>query len=279
MRLAPDTNLLCYPSTRTLLHGIALERDITLVVLPEVLEETCRRLRAIERGRIVDFFEAGTNLDDARQGEIVERAADQANAWFIDEIKREDTAYSAPENDWESAVKAVRIAKNLPRNIVPEAPPSPEGDALIIAQALVHKATVLSTNNLRTIEHELANKWVRKVTGVDDDLLLSPDETMRLLAKGDWRRVAHWIAMYNSRVYMRPAGERRRAFADSLKALDGGGFRESVLRSGWVLRTDQAFQSAMLAPIRAGTEVEAMIRRSEARLAEATRSLLVDFDL
>ena len=52
MRLALDTNLISHRTPRELLHGVAIEREFPLVVLPEVLEETLVRVRKVEERRV-----------------------------------------------------------------------------------------------------------------------------------------------------------------------------------------------------------------------------------
>ena len=265
MRLAPDTNLLSFPSTRTLLHAVALANDMEVIVLPEVMDETLRRLRAVEADRAASAFKGQSNLDEDRQQLIVERVIDAAQTWFMNEIHRSDTAYRAVENTWKLGSQAILLAKNLPKGIVPEAPPVPEGDALILAQAVVHDATVLSTNNLRSIDHDLANEWARRVTGRTSDLVLSPDQTMERLSDGDWGRVARWVACYSARVGELPVGKRRGAIEASLRALEGGGFHETARRTRWAEKTNADFQSAIQAGLQEEPDATRRAHDSEAR--------------
>ena len=162
MILAPDTNLLLYPTPRTLLHAIAIEQGHEILVLPEVYDEVMRGIRITQAEKAQDIFKGLSNLGSDRESEIAERMIASAQDWFTSELEHEDTAYRRAEQTWQQAANAARIVRALPSGIAAPMPEPPSGDPLILAQALVHEATLLSTNNLNTIDHEQANAWARK---------------------------------------------------------------------------------------------------------------------
>ena len=240
MRLALDTNLISHRTPRELLHGVAIEREFPLVVLPEVLEETLVRVRKVEERRVDRLLAEDARWNDERMEEFRTAAGRAALDWWLEEIEHSETAYVRVEETVSDARAARRIASNLPSGIVERAPPEPEGDALIIAQAIVYGAHLLSTNNLQSIDHENANRWARSMTQSEGELIQAPDNTLRSLADGDRTQICRWAIGYGGANRMQGGESRWRRDCDRMvSALKGAGFDRTSGWLSWALRTSQ----------------------------------------
>ena len=243
IRLAPDTNLLVYRASRELLHGISLASGIALVVLPQVMLETRRRIRTVEEGYISKALQSDTRWDDAHKARIMLAAGQGADDWFVDEVQRDGNAYTTVDQSLDQTWATRRMATSLPPGVVRHNPPEAEGDPLIIAEALVHNVTLLSTNNLRTINHELANEWARTVSRSNSKLVHTPDETLAVLSEGDWKHVMRWTIAYGgTRLVERTEDRWREAFEATIGMVRGAGFGDTAERMAWFHETEPAFE-------------------------------------
>ncbi len=189
--VAVDSNLLRYPTTRRLLHGIALETDTPLYILPEVHRELIDRAGLVrsELGRLKRRM--------AKQGraadEFVFRPAirDAVATWYED-LQRERT----------------------------------DGDPIVIAQAIHYRIPLLSSNNLKTIDHAQCNEWIRH-KGFNGPAVSTPSETIALLSNRDTEVAYHWLLTHATNQVFENEPENRREFARALAVLNDGGFKET----------------------------------------------------
>ncbi len=271
MLLAPDTNLLLRPTPRTLLHAIALEQGHELLILPEVLDEVTRGIRITQAERAQELFQGRSNLGEGAQSEIAERMMASAQQWFRAELDREDTAYRRVEQTWQQAANAARIVRSLPSGIAAPVPDPPAGDPLILAQALIHGATLLSTNNLNTIDHERANAWARTVLGDGRDFILSPDLTLRRLSGGSPERIGAWVASHVTRAHELPMRQRRGALRRTADALHGAGFADTARLVRWLEKTSAEFRRHVEADRSPAPQATLGAQGSEARLRASVK--------
>ena len=267
--LAPDTNLLAYETGRRLLHGISIEVGYELAVLPEVYVEVRRRMSRIEESRWIDRLDRDPRFEDTAKQRIVEAAADGAGAAFDAELAAPDNAYLPLKETLSQGWQARRIAHNLPLGLVRNDLSSIEGDPLILAQAVIFGVALLSTNNLRTIDHNAVNEWASGQIGRNKRLVYSPDETLEELSEESRETRYRWTIAYG----MRPSGGDeavcRSEYEGCLDRLYGAGFQRTVGEARWEYETDAAFMGTLSAALeREGVEAAT---RSETRLAQGAR--------
>ena len=278
MLLAPDTNLLLYPTPRTLLHAIAIEQGHEILILPEVYDEVMRGIRITQAEKARDIFKGLSNLGSDQQSEIAERMIASAQDWFVSELEHEDTVYRRVVQTWQQAANAARIVRTLPSGVAAPMPEPPSGDPLILAQALIHEATLLSTNNLSTIDHEQANAWVRKVLGENREFILSPDLTLLRLSGDSHQKVGAWVLPHVTRTQELPMRRRRGAFWSTADALHGAGFIETARRLRWMEKTSADFREQITANRSSHPHATRVVKESEARLRQSTKNILASIE-
>lgn len=281
IRLAPDTNLLAYRTPRQFLHGISLANNIELVVLPEVLAETKRRLRAAMQPRLIKALRANESLDDKARERILLAAGDAVEHWFVNEISRSDNAYSPTKASETDALDALEIAATLPSGILRQTHREASGDPLIIAQAVVHNVHLLSTNNLKTIDHEKANEWASQFTqGMGGQLIHTPDETINALARGDRERVARWVISYaGARPDKRADGRWQDTFETAIDSIRRAGFRNTAEKMSWLHTTTPdypAFDNVIRVAMEESQRTFTLALNSERRRADRVREAMVE---
>ena len=120
--------------------------------------------------------------------------------------------------------------------------PENNGDRLILAQAAVCDATLLSTNNLRTIYHKAANEWFRKTIGTNHQVAHTPDETITALSKGNLTTQYHWTLTYGERwtseKLQRDENAMRTIYEESLDRAKGAGFIEIADTARWTYENE-----------------------------------------
>ena len=278
MILAPDADLLLYPTVRTLLHAIAVEQGHEILVLPEVYDEVMRGIRITQAEKAQDIFKGLSNLGSDRESEIAERMIASAQDWFTSELEHEETGYRRAEQTWQQAANAARIVRALPSGIAAPMPEPPSGDPLILAQALVHEATLLSTNNLNTIDHEQANAWAREVLGENRDFILSPDLTLQRLSGGSNQKVGAWVLSHVTRTHELPMQKRRGAIWKTADALHGAGFVETARNLRWMEKTSADFRQQITADRSSHPQATQAAQESEARLRQSTKNILASVE-
>ncbi|MDE0271937.1 MAG: hypothetical protein OXH92_18460 [Bryobacterales bacterium] len=278
MLLAPDTNLLLHPTPRTLLHAVAIEQGHEILVLPEVYDEVMRGIRLTQAEKAQDIFKGLSNLGPDQQSEIAERMIASAQDWFTSELDHEETAYRRTAQTWQQAANAARMVRALPSGIAAPMPEPPSGDPLILAQALIHEATLLSTNNLNTIDHEQANAWARKVLGENRDFILSPDLTLQRLSGDSHQKVGAWVLSHVTRTHELPMRKRRGALWNTADALHGAGFIETARRLRWMEKTSADFRQQITADQSSHPQATRVAQESEARLRQSTKNILASIE-
>ena len=241
--LALDTNLLAYPSSRRLLHGVALETGVSLVVLPEVYNETARRVGLIAGRHWEDELEADSRYADSDKQRIVDAAAEGAREWFEGELARDESVFAPLRETLDQAWAARRIARNLPTDSIRRRDRLAEGDPLIIAQAITFDVALLSTSNLDTIHHERINEWASTL-GRNQRLLYLPDETLDGLAGDSRERIYEWTIAYGP-CQADPTDENacRQDYEDAVQRLVGAGFAKSARQAQWDYEQDDRFMT------------------------------------
>ena len=237
MKIALDTNLIAWETPRRLLHGIADERGLEITILPEVHDEAARWLVEEEEETWVDRIGEDSSYTVAQREQIVNAASKAAAQWFKEELDRTDTPWRRQEATFEQAVKARRIARNLPTGVVKRGGIVARGDRLVIAQAAIHGVTVLATNNLKSIDHERANNWFTDTLRVNHAVVLTPDDCVAELADGNMKTTYQWTIAYGERwaprVLQADEDTIRKAYEKCLDRLTGAGFEETAKQARW----------------------------------------------
>ena len=237
MKIALDTNLIAWETPRRLLHGIADETGFGITILPEVDQEATRWLVEKEEEAWFDRIGEDTSYTVAQREQIVNAASKAAAQWFKEELDRTDTPWRLQEETFEQGVRARRIARNLPAGVVRRGGIVARGDRLVIAQAAVHGVTVLATNNLKSIDHERANKWFTEKLRLNHAVVLTPDDCVTELADGNKKTTYQWTIAYGERWTsdVLAAGEDaiRQAYEECLDRLTGAGFEKTAQKARW----------------------------------------------
>ena len=276
VRLALDTNLLSYPASRRFLHGVALDTDSTIIVLPEVEVEATRVIAAVVRDSWEEALEddARYSLEDKQS--FAEAAAGEALSWFSDLLGKAN-AFVRPPSDAGAEVQARRIARSLPPDALEAASHRPWpliGDPLIVGQALVYDVDLLSTNNFKTIAHEIINEWAMR-RGRNKPLLYLPDDLVRTLFPRDMDHTYEWTLGFGPwEVAPDDALGSRRAYELALNHLSGAGFKSTASRAAWRYERDERFmdraRAASRSPAaRAAWSSEADLRERVSRRVSA----------
>ena len=237
MNFALDTQLLAYETPRRLLHGIAAEIDAGIIVLPEVKREVGERLKTNEQGRWIEQLLDDRRYSDEQRERIVREAGAAAGEWFADELARTDNRWAAQDETLREAWEARLIARNLPVGVVKRSGLEPEGDRLIVAQAAVYGVRLLTTNNLKTINHKEANAWFAQTVGANHNVVQTPDETLDELSGGSHTRIFQWTLAYaehwSAERIRRGEHVLRETYEDALERLKVAGFEQSVAIARW----------------------------------------------
>ena len=237
MNFALDTQLLAYETPRRLLHGIAAEIDAGIIVLPEVKREVGERLKTNEQGRWIEQLLDDRRYSDEQRERIVREAGAAAGEWFADELARTDNRWAAQDETLREAWEARLIARNLPVGVVKRSGLEPEGDRLIVAQAAVYGVRLLTTNNLKTINHKEANAWFAQTVGANHNVVQTPDETLDELSGGSHTRIFQWTLAYaehwSAERIRRGEHVLRETYEDALERLKGAGFEQSLYAEHW----------------------------------------------
>lgn len=275
-RIAADTNLLTYSTSRRLLHGIALERSQSLCVLPEVLVEAKRRIAIAESRRCECQLDS---RDDVRykRGEtrerIIEAVGEAATQWFVLELGRDDTAFEQLELTVEQRRRSRKFARSIPPKAIKKGQIEffeEGGDPVIIGEALAFEVTLLSTNNFRTINHDLVNAWVTRELGRNSWLLYGPNETLRYLAEDDISAYYQWMVTHGLNLFHDDSDMNRSAMHDVFERFESSGFQQCAFLAEREFEVDTEFEHKV--QIARNSPHHAAAIRSEQRLRHATRT-------
>ena len=275
-RLALDNNLLSRQSSRQLLHGVALALDLPLIVLPEVLTEALDGVQSVQEGFAVKALERSNLADDAKE-RCVRAAGKAARKWLTDELARPDNAFQGVNLTLSQAWAARRIAANLPRRAVKRRNPDEiGGDPLIIGEAAVTQVSLLSTNNMETIEHDETNAWAKSTLGLNTPLIHTPDETIRALSLGDRGRALEWCLAFGGVVAPEQGDDD--ALWESLERaamrLQGAGFVETARRMNWDLDASRDARKVASSALATHSEVANQAVASERRRRQVVETAI-----
>ena len=272
--LALDTNLLAYPSSRRLLHGVALDTGVALLVLPEVYNETWRRVGLIEESPWADDLEEDSRYSDSHKQRIVNAVAEGARAWFEGELARDESVFEPLHETLDQAWAARRIVRNLPADSIRGHDRLAEGDPLIIAQAIVFDVALLSTNNLSTIHHERINEWA-SARGRNQPLLHLPDETLESLAGESRDKTYEWTIAHGPwQADSTDENTCRQDYEAAVQRLDGAGFAKSARQAQWDYEQDDRFMTRVRAL--SGSDHARTAQEAELRLRTRVMDSAID---
>ena len=240
LRLALDTNLLARPSSRRLLHGIALDQGFDLVVLPEVEVEALPKIGALEATRWARRLKQEPRRPASREQRIIAAVAAAASRWFERLMVAEDAPFNPLTDSPEQAALARDVALSLPKEAIAGREPSLSGDPLIVGQAVAHNVELLSTNNFRSMDHGQINQWLRK-QGRNRALLHTPDETIGRFNALEESRY-EWMIAYGP---WQPVPDDEDAcherFQRALNIIRGAGFGALAEKARWDYQQDGHF--------------------------------------
>ena len=272
--LALDTNLLAYPSSRRLLHGVALDTGVALVVLPEVYNETWRRVGLIEASHWEDDLEEDSRYSDSHKQRIVDAVVEGAREWFEGELARDESVFEPLHETLDQAWAARRIVRNLPADSIRGHDRLAEGDPLIIAQAIVFDVALLSTNNLSTIHHERINEWA-SARGRNQPLLHLPDETLESLAGESRDKTYEWTIAHGPwQADSTDENTCRQDYEAAVQRLDGAGFAKSARQAQWDYEQDDRFMTRVRAL--SGSDHARTAQEAELRLRTRVMDSAID---
>ena len=178
MKVAPDTNLLAYGASRRLLHGMALDSQCTLVVLPEVAVVSARRIAAYVEDMWVRQLMDRHDLPRDARVRIAGAAGAGAREWFENDLLAGGGCFEAAVETFDLAWEARKIAVNLPPGALRGSHPDRAAETRSSSDKPWRLTwTWLSTNNFRTMHHPTLNDWAAGL-GRDRPLLYTPDESV-----------------------------------------------------------------------------------------------------
>lgn len=231
---AVDTNLLAYPTSRRLLHGVALETGKRIVLLPEVYKELAdgRNLAQAEAERFARRDSARFNELSASIESILQTPSLQ---WIEDDLQDEETPFVRVDASEADRGRIAEIARGLPKHVFSGLQVSNRGlagDPTIVAEALFFDVDFLSSNNLNTIDHEALNRWLSETTGRNQPMIYRPSTTIEALCENDLELAYRWFMSHGmNRVHAHEHEGRNRAeFVKTLRVLESGGFRRKYKR-------------------------------------------------
>lgn len=263
---AVDTNLFVYPTARRLLNGIARETGRVVYLLPGVRSEILDRgnLCAAEMGR----WRRRRNSADAISGDTIQRiesaVAAAGEQWFEEEVARRDSVFRLVDISDEQDKRDVnRIAEAIPATVfsIPGGRSEVSPDRLVVAQAIFSGIDLLSTNNLKSIDHEALNAWLRSKGGWNRDLIYTPSQTVLELCGNDVRLAHQFVIAHATNRVSQFEDENRDEVRRALDVLDTAGFgrdgpgqqsdafRTIVYRLKAELRLDREFDARFRAAV------------------------------
>ena len=243
--LAPDTNMLTNETSRRMLHGIATETGYAIAVLPEVFNETERRVVIIAEQSLRRRLAQDPRYDDATKQRIAAAAGAATKEWFEEQLDHQGGVYVRLTETLHQTWRSLRIMDHLPPGIVKSNLRTSRGDALILAQTVAFDVTLLSTNNLHTIHHAKANAWAKQMTGRNRQLVYTPDETLYELSQGDENTLYAWTIAYGMRPPNSAEAICRNAYEAALNRVYGAGFRNTSETARWHYELDPGFMASV----------------------------------
>lgn len=231
---AVDTNLLAYPTSRRLLHGIALETGQRIFLLPEVYKELSDG-RILAQAEVERFARRDPHLLRSMKGSIERVLQTPATEWLEHDAQSEDTPFVRIWANETDRAEIAQVARGLPRHVFSGLQVNNRGvggDPTIVAEGIYFDVDILSSNNLNTIDHEGLNDWLSETTGRNVPLIYRPSTTIEALCRDDMEQAYRWLMSHGmNRVYSHE-DDNRAEFAKTLRVLESGGFRRKFKRRG-----------------------------------------------
>jgi len=229
---AVDTNLLAYPTSRRLLHGVALETGRRIVLLPEVYKELAdnRNLAQAEVERLARrdsalFMDLSASIEDILQM--------PALRWLEHDLQDEATPFVRVDAGEADRGQIAQIARGLPKQVFSGLQASNrglDGYPTIVAEAMFFDIDILSSNNLNTIDHEALNRWLSEMTGRNQPLIYRPSTTIEALCENELEQAYRWFMAHGMNKVHAHDDDNRAEFAKTLRVLESGGFRRKYTR-------------------------------------------------
>lgn len=182
-RITADTQLLGSPTCRRFLSSLWELEGHALRVTPTVALELPGNVRAAEERRwqrIIQLdvealnrrYEAGT------YNAILKAARAAAETWIEDELERPYGLVAVPRTV-DTDKKAAELARSMPRVCFRSTNDENErNDRAIVAEAVVHRFTLLASQNLRSIAHQRLNEWLQDRGHTDQPLIVQIQEAL-----------------------------------------------------------------------------------------------------
>ena len=173
-----DTNLLLPSSSRRLLLGLAASRGERLGVTRTVAEEM--------RAKLPRYMQNARERSTAKPLSYAEseHLANACHRWLDRNVSDRD---DAPIRLL-TGTHSVALIDDMPsRAFAPVVDRHEHNDAYIIAEAIAGGASLLLTNNIRSIRHTVINEWWRErfEKPASDSLLANSDEGIERLLRGN----------------------------------------------------------------------------------------------
>lgn len=269
--LALDTNLMLYPISRMLMHGIACEAGLQVAILPEVKTEALRGIGGVFINEWTGKFESQSGYRDKRKElRIIAAVTDAARNWLLSEMTNPETNYCEVALSQEQITEAAWIAHQLPDHVfdIDMWGRKGHGDPLIIGEAVVQNVELLSTNNFVNLDHEVVNNWVYTV-GRNSKILYDPNESLNELSKGNSFTCYRWFMEYGMRRIHTDHNANRSEFEDVLRRIHAAGFDAQASRVRRIYRADTDFEEKIQSVRTNPGQARQRVLESESRLRTA----------
>ena len=186
-----DTELLGDPYCRRFIMSLWELAGGAIKVTPTVADELVGNVRQSERRHWVntlayDAEHRNRRYDHAIYRRIVNAASDAAGEWIVKEFATQDAGITAADATLEHALRAIRIAPQIPRRCFRRPDhPNQRADRQIIAEAIALGYTLLATGNLTTVKRGPTNAWLADQGLVDRPLILTVEDAVKELHSGN----------------------------------------------------------------------------------------------
>ena len=182
-RITADTQLLGDATCRQFLSSLWELDGQPLRVTPTVALELPGRVRAAEERRWQrtirrDVAARKRRCEPAAYNAILKAARAAAEAWIEDELDRPHGLVAVPRTV-DTDKQAADLARTMPsvcfRSTDDE---NQRNDRAIVAEAVVHRFTLLASQNLRSIAHERLNEWLQEQGHADQPLIVQIQQAL-----------------------------------------------------------------------------------------------------
>ena len=182
-RITADTQLLGSPTCRRFLSSLWELEGHALRVTPTVALELPGNVRAAEERRWqrtiqLDVETRNRRYEPATYNAILKATRAAAEAWIEDELDRPHGLVAVPRTV-DTDKQAADLARTMPgvcfRSTNDE---NERNDRAIVAEAVVHRFTLLASQNLRSIAHQRLNEWLQDQGHTDRPLIVQIREAL-----------------------------------------------------------------------------------------------------